>query len=224
MAPFFSHLLVCGDITGTHEDPSETTDLADFRKALRDAGFDNRKKATVIPGNHDYLHTGVFHRKVSKETYGRKMQRLLSGRRSGRRYPTYQLLNGIAIVGIDTIAETVLPKAHLGGLAKDELDDLSRILALPSVSSRRVVLAMHHGPYGALDHHIYNHDLLWEHIDKKLVDLIVFGHDHSSYEEKFNGIPALCVGGFMHDDGYALQVRTTAAGSLRWSWWKPKHW
>jgi len=218
------HLLVCGDVNGKSANPQSGSDLADFRDLVKYYGFDTNRKVTVIPGNHDYVRAGFLDRTQSRHQYAERIKPFLKGRRSGRAFPTYQLLDHVAIVGLDTIAPTSFPKLHLGTVGADQLADLERILALASVRKRQVVLAMHHGPYGILHRHLTDHDDLWDIVDASNVDLIVCGHDHESYEDEINGVPIACVGGFMHGDGHALVVDVDSPKGIDWGWWKPDHW
>jgi 2',3'-cyclic-nucleotide 2'-phosphodiesterase (5'-nucleotidase family) len=75
-----------------------------------------------------------------------------------------------------------------------------------------------------LDEHLVDVEALFDVVDATNVDLIICGHQHSSFEDEVNGVPVACVGGFMDEDGHALVVDTEDGSELDWFWWLPEEW
>ncbi len=86
-----------------------------------------------------------------------------------------------------------------------------------TVNRRHVIIAMHHPPVGGWGN-LEDADAFWDVVDDSNVDLIVCGHYHASWEMNRQGVPVVCVGGFMEDDSDALIV-DAGSGDLSYFWW-----
>lgn len=82
---------------------------------------------------------------------------------------------------------------------------------------------MHHPPENAtwfttLRGDLHDAEAFWEVVAASNVDLVVCGHEHARRSFRRNGVPVICVGGFMADDSRAL-LGDAGSGRLQWSWW-----
>lgn len=219
------HLIIAGDIVGTYHDPDESGDFAALRRLLRGAGMYSWRGCTYVPGNHDtrscgfsLLSTGEAERSVQ-----RRMPTLFRVHRSAKctAFPILKTIGDAAVIGIDTASDWSGLTFHSGCVGETQLDALQRLLARPQVHERHVILVMHHPPV-AYDSQfvggLWDAAAFWEVVGPETVDLIICGHEHQSSEEEIGGVPVICVGGFMADDGHSLII-DLGCGRLNWWWW-----
>ncbi|MBI4814827.1 MAG: metallophosphoesterase [Deltaproteobacteria bacterium] len=212
------HLIVAGDVVSTYGRPSTREDFALFRKTLTRFGWNDGRFTTVVPGNHDTKFMGAAWHDEDPEQFYRRFPKLFANAKGVGYFPFYKLFPEVAIIGLDSTSPSLL-RLERGELGEDQLEALDRTLRLRSVSSRKVIISMHHPPN--VDHGLVDADAFWEVLESHRVDLIVSGHLHESFvDEDSYEIPVACCGGFMHDDGDVLMIETGPRG-LKTSWWNP---
>jgi 3',5'-cyclic AMP phosphodiesterase CpdA len=136
------HVVVTGDLTNL----ALETEFELAREVLdRDLGMDP-SRVTLVPGNHD-LYTGGSLTSRRFERYFAPYLRSdlpdLAVDAGGARFPVVKLRGDVAIVAL-TSAVPRAPMVAAGELGLAQIAALGRILAHPDVSSRTVVLALHH--------------------------------------------------------------------------------
>ncbi|MBI2375131.1 MAG: metallophosphoesterase [Deltaproteobacteria bacterium] len=211
------HLIVAGDIVKTYGRPSTRDDFARFRRILADHGWNDGKFTTVVPGNHDTKFMGAGWHEEDPEQFYRRFPKLFANAKGPTRFPFYKLFTEVAVLGLDSTSPRLLSIDN-GEVGEEQLEELDRILGLKSMSTRNVIISMHHPP--DVRHGLLDADAFWEVLQGHRVDLIVSGHLHESFIDDSYGVPVACCGGFMHVDGEVLIVESGLRG-LKTSWWNP---
>jgi 3',5'-cyclic AMP phosphodiesterase CpdA len=218
------HVLMCGDLIGSDHDPIDSGDFALLRAVLRTHGRYDGRRTTVLPGNHDVRRRGFLPAGDGVRSLYRHFPNLFAGPvlASPYYFPIAKHFPGVHVVALDTASDWDV--LHSGALGDEQLKELERLLARPAIRSGHVILAMHHAPLFPADGMnrlagwLWDAGSFWDIVDASNVDLVVCGHDHESWEREKNGVPIVCVGGFMEDDSEALIV-DAGEGSLKYFWW-----
>ena len=217
------------DDIATHHDPathlilhtgdlndSARTDTMRHSRALLDPMVDKGWRILMCPGNHDCgdaLHVDPH----SAAEFRDHFSTYLFGKQP-KQYPVLTLLDGCALVGLDSNAAEMswwqrwAAEGHLGA---DQIAALSTLLDRPDVRQRKVLVYLHHHPFfdafavraDVGDRHLVSHLLGWNtrrfrrlkdayslmQCLRDRVDGLLFGHQHFgldySAEAQRYGIP-----------------------------------
>jgi 3',5'-cyclic AMP phosphodiesterase CpdA len=131
------HLAITGDLTNL----SLGIEFAELRHLLEMVGMPPGC-ITLVPGNHDRYTRGAD-RDDRIRAYLRPY--MLSDAR-GDRFPIVRLLDGVALVGLDT-ARSRPPLVAGGKVGRRQLARLEGILAMKDVAESFPVFLMHHPPF-----------------------------------------------------------------------------
>jgi 3',5'-cyclic AMP phosphodiesterase CpdA len=179
-------LVITGDIVENAFDGSQYHEAKVHIKKLKDAGY----TVLVVPGNHDYGTGNLAHSK-----YVARFKRTFLGNAKGR-YPRVNVIEGVAFIGLDSMAEEIHWYDSLfanGELGERQLGRLDKHLSKKGVRdcAYRVVY-MHHHPFHPLPfHELKDSEELGKIVEKQgNVDAILFGHNHACEERNgiWNGI------------------------------------
>lgn len=136
------HVVVTGDLTNL----ALETEFELTRELLeKDLGLDP-SRITVVPGNHDLYTRGSMTSRRFARFCGAWMQSdlpELAVDTAAGPFPIVKLRGSIAVVALSS-AVPRLPLVAAGELGAAQLGALRRVLAHPQVSSRTLVLALHH--------------------------------------------------------------------------------
>jgi 3',5'-cyclic AMP phosphodiesterase CpdA len=144
---------------------------------LKSAGF----TVLVVPGNHDYGFWGNFEDKkfidIFKRTYFGT---------ENIEYPKLDIIDEIAFVGLDSMAEELTWHSKLfanGKLGKDQLQHLENILLSKDAKECKYrVVYLHHHPFDPVsDFHCLDdsEDLGQSLQNCRNVDALLYGHNHA---------------------------------------------
>lgn len=158
---------------------------------LRKAGF----HLLYSPGNHDYG-TGFF----GSPKYVDEFKQAFFGTK-GVKYPKVDVLDGIAFIGLDSMAEELSWYDRLfaeGELGDPQLARLAKALNSKKVSDAtyRVVYLHHHPFHPKPFHHLKDSQKLGNLLQGRKIHALLFGHNHDGH--KWNGkwgIPRVYDGG-----------------------------
>ncbi len=143
--------------------------------------FDRLKEAgshvLVVPGNHDYGGGSLGY----PEYVGTFKEHFYGKAEVG--YPKLDLIDNIAFVGLDSMAEELNWYDRLfadGELGKEQLKRLGGIFGSESVrKSEYVVVYLHHHPFHPWPlHQLKDSEELREALKAHSVDALLFGHNH----------------------------------------------
>jgi 3',5'-cyclic AMP phosphodiesterase CpdA len=219
------HLAICGDLIGTYESPSDSEDFATLRAILRRHGWYSAKRTSLVPGNHDVRVWGNVEDDYARGVHMRFPTLFKKHvRPSPYHFPSVKRFGGVTLIGLDSASGMGNISLHSGMLGEEQIEELARVLALPSVAKSHVILMLHHPPFEGfasttIEGELHDAEDFWEVVNSTNVDLIVCGHEHESREiEHDESVPVVCVGGFLKDDTDALIV-DAGEGKLRHFWW-----
>ncbi len=136
------HVVVTGDLTNLALD-------GEFELAQdiiqHELGLDP-SRVTIVPGNHDAYTQGAVDSRRFEHFFAPWLESdlpALAVDTRGARFPVVKLRGKVAIVALSS----ALPRAPLvaaGEIGSSQLEALARVLAHPEVTSRSLVLAVHH--------------------------------------------------------------------------------
>lgn len=197
-------IVITGDIVENAFDHSRYEEAQAFVEVLRHEGY----VVLIIPGNHDYG-TGWF----ALKKYVRRFKKTFFGDVKIR-YPKLDIIEGVAFIGLDSMAEELNwydSLAANGELGEAQLTKLSKLLARKAVKdcSHRVVY-LHHHPFEPLSkvHELKDsEDLRAVLTERGNVTALLYGHNHHGNTRNGAwGIPRCYDGGTAtrKDDGASL--------------------
>ena len=171
-------IVVTGDLVDNANNKDSYSEVKKGLDKLKRSGF---KHILVVPGNHDYGTGNKGNRKFVKlfkeAFFGEEFD-----------YPKIDVIDGIAFIGLDSIAEELHWYDELfaeGELGKEQLQRLGLILQKPKIHScRRRVIYLHHHPFGwrpfhqLKDSHVLKEVLIQAIQNGISIDAILFGHNH----------------------------------------------
>lgn len=166
-------VIVTGDIVENATKNENYEKAIAHIKKLENAGFD----VLVVPGNHDYG-TGSF----GYSKYIKKFKQCFFGE-STVSYPKLDIINNIAFIGLDSMAEEVHWYDRLfseGELGEEQLKRLADILTSESVKqSQYTVVYLHHHPFHPRRfHQLKDSKALKATLEDHTIDALLFGHNH----------------------------------------------
>jgi 3',5'-cyclic AMP phosphodiesterase CpdA len=135
------HLIVSGDITAYSLD--EEFDGA--RSALQPYVSD-RRRCTVIPGNHDTYTPGTVREQRFERRFGHLLESDLPEVAREGPFPVVRLLDGAAVIGLKSARVPFVPGASFGVIGHRQLDGLEAALSDARLQGRAVLVVVHHAP------------------------------------------------------------------------------
>jgi 3',5'-cyclic AMP phosphodiesterase CpdA len=174
-------ILITGDLVEKATDSSSYEETRLYIQKLEAAGF----TVLVVPGNHDYG-TGS----LGSKKYVRLFKEVFFGDPEIQ-YPKLDIIEGIAFVGLDSMAEELnwydrlFAEGELGGAQRRRLDALLSDAAVKACAYR--VVYLHHHPFDPYPlHQLKDSEALGEILVKHgNVDALLYGHNHLG--KKHNG-------------------------------------
>lgn len=168
-------VVITGDLVEKPEDDTRQYQaIYDVIAGVRDVGF----TVLMVPGNHDY-NDGL----VLAEKYVPRFKETFYADPSVT-YPKVDLIEGVAFLGLDTMAEELHWYDRLfadGELGDAQLQRLDSLLADSMVAAcEHRVVYMHHHPFDPLPlSQLKDSEKLHGILDKhRNVDVLLFGHKH----------------------------------------------
>lgn len=222
------HIVVTGDITADAK-PGEFDAV---RKVFKRYGLLDPLRLTVVPGNHDIfggVHTPEeifsFPKRCKQVEYGTKMKLFSNAfeetfRRSlifdrKRLFPFAKILNGVMLIGLNSIAEyskLANPLGSNGDIDEKQFKQLNELLSADLFRNTQKIILLHHH-FGKLRHEACGalHSM-WTAIEKQTmklrgkkrllemfrkagVRLVLHGHIHENREYVRGGIRCVNSGG-----------------------------
>lgn len=140
-----NHLVVSGDLTAY----AMEAEFAGARKALS-PWVEDRKRCTVIPGNHDRYTPGAFAQRRFEKHFGHLLVSDLPETAVEDGFPFVRLLGAEdAIVGLCSARVPRMPGLSYGVIGRPQLDALQKLLGHKSLAGRAVLVVVHHAPFRA---------------------------------------------------------------------------
>lgn len=171
-------LVITGDLVDNAHHTDSYREVRSGLDTLKEAGF---KHILLIPGNHDYG-TGDH----GNKKFVKLFQQTFYGDETG--YPRKDIIDGIAFIGLDSMAEELNWYDELfaeGELGDHQLQHLNTMLKGDEVSScKKRVIYLHHHPFKWRPLHQLKDanklkDILVGAIDGGIsIDAVLFGHNH----------------------------------------------
>jgi 3',5'-cyclic AMP phosphodiesterase CpdA len=136
------HLIVSGDLTGYALE--EEFDGA--REALGPISQDKRR-CTVIPGNHDTYTPGALADHRFERRFGHLLESDLPQHTREGPYPFVRLLDdGAAVIGLLSARVGLVPGFSFGIIGQRQLEGLKLLIDDPALAGRAVLIVVHHAP------------------------------------------------------------------------------
>ena len=183
-------VVVTGDLVETALQEQNYAEVKASLDRLTNAGF----TVLVAPGNHDYG-TGW----LGSPAYVTAFKQTFFGTTTVE-YPKLDIIEGVAFIGLDSMAEEVNWYDMLfaqGELGRAQLKRLTALLKREDVSQcEKRVVYLHHHPFSPQPlHELKDSERLRQAIQNK-VDVLLFGHNHEgkTWNGKW-GIPRCYDGG-----------------------------
>ncbi|MCK5707706.1 MAG: metallophosphoesterase [Candidatus Aureabacteria bacterium] len=167
-------IVITGDLVENAIDPSNYLEARMYIRKLESAGF----TVLVVPGNHDYGTAS----KSSKKFVSLFKEKILEN--SNVQYPKLDIIDNIAFIGIDSMAEEIHWYNRLfaeGQIGTNQLDRLSKVLTLKEVkNSKYIVVYMHHHPFDPLPFHELKDSKELGNVlmENGNIDALLYGHNH----------------------------------------------
>jgi 3',5'-cyclic AMP phosphodiesterase CpdA len=166
-------VIVTGDIVEDATRKENYEEAIAHINRLKHAGFD----VLVVPGNHDYGTGSLGYAK-----YIKKFKQHFFGE-SATSYPKLDVINNIAFIGLDSMAEELHWYDRLfaeGELGKEQLKRLADMLTSePVKNSHYTVVYLHHHPFHPWRfHQLKDSEALKEILEGHNIDVLLFGHNH----------------------------------------------
>ena len=136
------HLIVSGDLTGYALEEEFDAALAALGPIARD-----KRRCTVIPGNHDTYTPGALKDLRFERRFGHLLESDLPQHRREGPFPFVRLLDdGAAVVGLLSARVPFVPGCSFGVIGKRQLEGLEAAIADPALEHRAVLVVVHHAP------------------------------------------------------------------------------
>jgi 3',5'-cyclic AMP phosphodiesterase CpdA len=166
-------VIITGDIVDDATREGSYEEASAHLTRLKDAGF----IVLVVPGNHDYG-TG----KLGNSEYINRFKKHFYGK-TAISYPKLDLIEDIAFIGLDSMAEEVHWYDRLfaeGEIGKKQLKRLDEILESEKVKKCEYkVVYFHHHPFHPRQfHQLKDSDDLRKILEGRSISALLFGHNH----------------------------------------------
>ncbi len=136
------HLIVSGDLTGYALEEEFDGALAALGPITAD-----KRRCTVIPGNHDTYTPGALKDRRFERRFGHLLESDLPQHVREGPYPFVRLLDdAVAVVGLLSARVGLVPGFSFGIIGKLQLEGLSAIVSDPALKGRAVLVVVHHAP------------------------------------------------------------------------------
>jgi 3',5'-cyclic AMP phosphodiesterase CpdA len=136
------HLILSGDLTAYAVD----SEFQGARDALGELGGDKRR-CTVIPGNHDRYTPGSLRAKRFEKYFGHLLESDLPEVSREGPFPFVRLLGEeAAVIGMCSARVPPVPGLSYGTIGEAQLDGLREAVAHPRLKGRAVLVVVHHAP------------------------------------------------------------------------------
>jgi len=137
-----SHLVLSGDLTAY----SMEWEFDGAREALGPLSSDKRR-CTVIPGNHDCYTPQVVKQRLFEKRFGALLESDFPEYSLENRFPVVRLLGEeAAVVGLLSARVPPMPGLSYGIVGRAQREALRAIVADPRLRGRAMLVAVHHGP------------------------------------------------------------------------------
>jgi len=177
-----SHLVLSGDLTAY----AMEWEFDGAREALGHLGSDKRR-CTVIPGNHDCYTPEVVAQRLFEKRFGALLESDFPEYSVENGFPVVRLLGEqAAVVALLTARVPPLPGLSYGIVGRAQRKALSAIVADPRLRGRAVLVVVHHGPLTSsgrkdkLSHRLLDSEALFRVIPGPRFALL-HGHIHRRY-------------------------------------------
>ncbi len=183
------HFIVSGDLTAYAME-------SEFRLA-REAlvpWVDDRRRCTVIPGNHD-TYTPLVHReRVFERYFGHLLESDLPEYQREGPFPFVRLVGEeAAVVGLSSARVPPVPGLSFGVIGRRQLDALKELIHDERLAHRAILVAVHHAPIARsgrkdrLHHGLVDAGALFE-ILRGPRYAVLHGHIHHRYHHAANDV------------------------------------
>lgn len=174
-------ITITGDILDDDEDQRSVRKAYLFIQELKKAGF----WVLLCPGNHDY---NIYFSEISKKMEFSKDKFLRHFMPEVEKFPQLTIIDNVAFIALDSNNEEAPMHDYFlskGKIGKDQLYRLKKILARPELKNKKIVVLLHHDPFGLeFMHFLVDNDELKKIIGSK-VDMVLCGHSHQY--KNYNG-------------------------------------
>ena len=137
------HLIVTGDITAY----SLEAEFARARGALGRIA-DDRRRCTVIPGNHDRYTPGALATRRFEKYFGHLLESDLPEYCREGAFPVVRLLGEeAAVIGLCSARVPPIPGLSMGIIGKKQLGGLREVIRDRRLAGRAILVAVHHAPF-----------------------------------------------------------------------------
>jgi 3',5'-cyclic AMP phosphodiesterase CpdA len=135
------HLIVSGDVTAY-----SLEEEFDGARAALEPFVNDRKRCTVVPGNHDtYTPETVTERRFERR-FGHLLESDLPGVAREGPFPVVRLLDGVAVIGLKSARVPFVPGASFGLIGRKQLEGIDAALSDARLAGRAVLVVVHHAP------------------------------------------------------------------------------
>ena len=176
------HLILSGDLTAY----AMEAEFQGAREALG-AWAEDRRRFTVIPGNHDVYTPGAKSSRRFERYFGHLIVSDLPQYAGPDGFPFVRLVGeDTAVVGLSSPRVPEMPGLSFGIIGRAQLERLEQLIADPKLEGRAVLVVVHHAPlgkHGKKDKLLHG---LWD--AKRLFELcrgprfaVLHGHIHHRY-------------------------------------------
>jgi 3',5'-cyclic AMP phosphodiesterase CpdA len=135
------HLIVSGDVTAY-----ALEEEFDGARAALEPFVSDKRRCTVIPGNHDTYTPGTVRDRRFERRFGHLLESDLPEVAREGLFPFVRLLDGVAVVGLKSARVPLMPGASFGFIGRKQLSGLDAALADRRLEGRAVLVVVHHAP------------------------------------------------------------------------------
>jgi 3',5'-cyclic AMP phosphodiesterase CpdA len=176
--PWNTVVVITGDIVNRIREEEDYLEAREEILALEELGF---MRVLMVPGNHDYGRGTI-----ADKRFVPVFKRVFLG--SERRYPLLDIIDDIAFLGLDSMAEELDWHERVwteGELGPEQLERLRILLESDRVREcGRRVLYLHHHPFDYQPFHELKDSrelgavIEWAALEGIVIDAILYGHHH----------------------------------------------
>jgi 3',5'-cyclic AMP phosphodiesterase CpdA len=179
-----AHIVITGDITDSGTPEAYLVAKRLLKPWLRTS------RLSLVPGNHDCGTWGNRFLPERRETFFRTFSSVIP--RSASTLPWVKVVGRVALIGLDTTADSEWTAGACGQLGADQLDRLDRVLQGRSIRGRVPVLLMHHDPFDdGFFTELNDSRRLIEIIETRVRtrrSLVLYGHRHTGSRKRTGSV------------------------------------
>ncbi len=135
------HVIVSGDVTAY-----SLEEEFDGARAALEPYVTDKRKCTVIPGNHDTYTPGTMRDLRFERRFGHLLESDLPEVAREGPFPFVRLLDGAAVIGLKSARVPFVPGASFGVIGRRQLSGLDAALSDSRLAGRAVLVVVHHAP------------------------------------------------------------------------------